>query len=105
MGALPVLAVIDCAIVIGMAMLWARSDNMRAYSIGGIGLLKCGWTLLAYSVDPLLGWPAYAVALGGASLLQILIARGYANAMGHRLDDLCRRVAPRRYRLLRHAGR
>lgn len=99
---LPFIAASDCMIVMAMAMIWTHGNDMRAYSAGGVGLLKCGWTLAAYVGDSYMDWRLYAIALDAAFLLQIAIAGGFVDAVGHWLFDLLHRVAPRRHRLLRN---
>lgn len=99
------IAATDCVIVMALAMIWAHGNDMRAYSAGGVGLLKCGWTLAAYVGDSYMNWLLYAVALNTAFLLQVAIAGGFVDAVGHWLFDLLHRHAPRRHRLLRNVER
>lgn len=97
------LAVIDSLICVSMLLLWTAKDDMRAWIIGIIGLGKVGLRM-AHVSDPYMDHFAYASVLNCALLAQIISAGGFADAIGVRLDGLLRRVAPRRYSLLRNGA-
>jgi len=99
-----VLATIDAAIVLGMAAVWTHTYSMTAYSIGFVGMVKCGLRL-TYATNPHMDHYVYAAAINCAFALQVLIAGGYTDALGNRLDGMLRRVLPRRYGLLRNGDR
>ena len=100
------LALMDYAVVFSMLVIWTKRDDMRAYAIGAIGLTKI---VFAFAFSPTVGflhvgnW-GFAAALNCAFAVQVLIAGGMIDALGHRLDDLLRHHMPRRYRLLRNAA-
>lgn len=93
--------VIDAAIVFGMASMWTARDDMRAYSVGLLGLFQIGWRL-AFATGLDVSHLAFAVAINIAVALQILAAGGVIDVVGHWLDDRLRLLFPRRYRLLRN---
>lgn len=100
------LALLDYAVVFAMLVIWTKQDDMRAYTIGFIGLTKI---MFAFAFSPTVGflhagnW-VYAAALNCAFAAQVLVAGGMIDAVGHRLDDLLRHLMPRRYRLLRNVA-
>lgn len=100
------LALLDYAVVFAMLMIWTKHDDMRAYTIGFIGLTKI---LFAFAFSPTVGflyidnW-VFAAALNCAFAAQLAVAGGILDGVGHRLDDLLRAIAPRRYRLLRNGA-
>lgn len=103
-SALPYLAAIDAVTCIVMLALWTQYTSMRAWTVGFIGLAKGGATWAQYLVDPVnLSW-AYALALNAAFLAQVLIAGGWADAVGNWADRLFARVAPVRRSLLRNGA-
>lgn len=106
MELLPYLSTIDVAVVVAMTGIWAHDrHNMRAWTIGFIGLAKCAWTWFAAVNVLQVNTYGYVLPLNCAYLAQVLVAGGFADGIGHRLDDLFRRVVPRRYGLLRNGGR
>lgn len=100
------LALLDYAVVFAMLVIWTKQDDMRAYTIGFIGLTKI---MFAFAFSPTVGflhvdnW-VFAAALNCAFAAQVLVAGGMVDALGHRLDDLLRHYLPRRYRLLRNVA-
>lgn len=96
-----VLSIIDAGIVLGMAGIWASTVSMTAYSIGLVGMVKCGLRL-AYATNPHMDHLAYAAAINCGFAVQVLIAGGFADALGRWLDGVLRRFLPHRYSLLRN---
>lgn len=100
------LALLDYAVVFAMLMIWTKHDDMRAYTIGAIGLSKI---VFAFAFSPSVGflhaenW-VFAAALNCAFAAQVLVAGGMVDGVGHRIDDFLRTHLPRRYRLLRNAA-
>ena len=92
---------IDCAVVAAMTRLWTAKDDMRAYSIGLLGLGMIGWRL-AYASGLDVSHVAFAVTNNVALALQILAAGGILDGLGYWLDDRIRVLFPRRHRLLRN---
>lgn len=97
------LSVIDALIGVAMALLWTAADDMRAWWVGVIGFANVG-ARLTYISGPYIDHWWFAAALNCALFLQITIAGGLLDAVGHRLDDLLRRLAPRRHSLLRNGA-
>lgn len=98
------LAVIDSLIVLGMALLWTVHDDMRAWFIGVVGMGKVA-VRMAHVTDPHMDHLIYASVINCALVAQIVAAGGFADAVGYRLDDLFRRIAPKRHGLLRNGHR
>lgn len=98
---MPFAAAIDAATCVVMLVLWTRHTSMRAWSVGFIGLIKGLATLVQYLVDPYAVSWAYAVLINGGFVAQVLVAGGWADAVGFRVDRLFARIAPVRHRLLR----
>jgi len=98
------LSVIDALIGVTMALLWTAKVDMRAWWIGVIGFAKVG-ARITYVSGPYIDHWWFAAAINCALLLQIMVAGGLLDAIGHRLDDMLRRVAPRRHGLLRDGAR
>lgn len=100
------LALVDYIVVFSMLVIWTKHDDMRAYAIGALGLAKI---LFAFAFSPTVGflhagnW-VFAAALNCAFAAQVAVAGGILDGVGHRLDDLLRAIAPRRYRLLRNGA-
>ena len=98
---MPGAATIDALTCIAMLALWTRYTSMRAWVVGFIGLGKGVAHLLQYLADPVhVTWP-YFIAINGAFVVQVLVAGGWIDAVGLRLDHLFARLAPVRHRLLR----
>jgi hypothetical protein len=97
----PGVAFIDAATTLVMLALWTRHVSMRAWAIGFIGLMKCALSMGQFMADPVqVGW-TYPALINGAFVAQVLIAGGWADAVGVRADRLLARLAPVRHRLLR----
>jgi hypothetical protein len=92
---------IDAAIVAGMGALWTVKVDMRAYTVGLIGLGKIGWRL-AYSSGLDVSHWTFAAAINAGFAMQVIVAGGMLDVAGHWLDDWLRVLLPRRYRLLRN---
>lgn len=98
---MPGAATIDALTCLAMLALWTRFTSMRAWMIGIIGMAKCAAHLAQYLADPVhISW-WYFFAINGAFLVQVLVAGGWIDAVGIRLDRLFARLAPVRHRLLR----
>lgn len=102
---LPFIAAIDGMTCAAMAAVWTVHNSMRAWSVGAIGLAKTGGTLVAYLADPFAVHWGFAVALNLAFLAQVLVAGGWADGLGSRLDRVFARLAPKRRSLLRDGSR
>jgi len=103
---LPAIAIIDGLICVAMAAIYVKQGHpSRAWAVGFVALGKTAWSLGAAVSLLQVNSYSYAVPLNCAFLAQVAIAGGFADAIGHRLDDLCRRFWPRRYFLLRHGPR
>lgn len=98
---MPGAATIDAVTCLVMLALWTRFTSMRAWMIGFIGLAKGVAHLAQYLADPQQITWAYFIAINGAFLVQVLVAGGWIDAVGNRLDRLFARLAPVRHRLLR----
>lgn len=100
------LALLDYAVVFAMLVIWTKQGDMRAYTIGFIGLTKI---MFAFAFSPTVGflhagnW-VFAAALNCAFAAQLAVAGGILDGVGYRLDDLLRNLMPRRYRLLRNGA-
>lgn len=99
----PILAALDGAMVIVMAMVWTRWHSQRARFVGSLGLAKVGWALWAWSF-PVIDWNAYAAALNGAFFAQALVAGGFCDGMGRWLADLHGRIHRGVGRIPGHVG-
>lgn len=98
---MPGAAAIDAATCLAMLALWTRYTSMRAWTIGFIGLAKCGAHMAQYLVDPVqISW-GYFYAINGAFVVQVLVAGGWIDAVGKWADRHFARLAPVRHRLLR----
>ena len=99
---MPGAAAIDALTCIIMLLVWTRFHSMRAWSIGFIGLAKGVAHFAQYMADAQhVSWP-YFVAINGAFVAQVLVAGGWADAVGDRADRVFARLAPVRHRLLRY---
>jgi len=88
-----------------LAAVWTVQTSMRAWSIGIIGLGKTGATVAAYVIDAYTINLTFALFINAAFLAQVVIAGGWADEVGIRLDNLFARLAPRRHGLLRDGAR
>jgi len=102
---LPFVAAIDAMTCLAMAALWTVHQSMRAWTIGFIGLAKTGATVGAYLIDASAVHWGFAAFINAAFVLQVLVAGGWIDAVGIRLDSLFARIAPVRHGLLRHGAR
>lgn len=106
---LATIAVIDTAVCVAMMCFWTIKKVMRAWSVGLIGLGKVAWTLFValqeYGGNPYIEYSTYVFVLNGAYLLQLIVAGGFVDAIGYRLDCLLRRVLPRRHSLLHNGSK
>jgi len=101
---LPFIAAIDAMTCLAMAAIWTAFGSMRAWSVGLIGLAKAGATMTAYLVDAsAIAWP-YALFINAAFLAQVIVAGGWADGLGSRLDRVFARIAPVRHGLLRNGA-
>lgn len=98
----PFAATIDALICLVMLAVWSRTYSMRVWAISGLGFLKTCAGAIQYFSDPYYyGW-AYYYTINIGFVVQILIAGGYFDAVGYRLDRVLARVAPKRHRILRY---
>lgn len=100
-SAMPGAASIDAVTCLVMLAVWTRHTSMRAWTIGFIGLAKCGASFGQYLVDPAQVTWGYAAFINVAFVVQVLVAGGWIDAVGNRLDRVFARIAPVRHRLLR----
>lgn len=98
----PALCVIEAMTAVSMTLLWSAANNFRAYWVGLIAWSKVGLRLY-YLTNPYIDHWWFAATLNCALIAQVVIAGGFADAIGHRMDDLLRRFFPRRHSLL-HNG-
>lgn len=96
------LAVADCAVALAMLGLWTAATDMRAWAVGLIGWLKTS-VRLAFVSFPSFDPTAYAAIVGLAFFAQIIVAGGFADGVGVKLDCMLLRFFPRRHSLLRNS--
>lgn len=102
---LPIIATIDAVICLAMLSVWTAYNSMRAWSIGFIGVAKCGWAwAAAFGIIEVNSW-GFALPFNAAFIAQVVIAGGCADAIGDRLDRMLWRFFPRRHFLLRNGPR
>lgn len=90
----PMLSILDAAVVLAMMALWAHYHSGRARWIGAIGLVKCGWALWQQGV-PAPYWNGYAAVINGGFILQLIVAGGWADGLAARADRLLRLLRAR----------
>jgi hypothetical protein len=98
----PALSTIDALVGVAMTLLWSAADDFRAWWVGLIAWVKVALRL-SYVISPYMDHWYFAAILNCALLAQTVIAGGFTDAIGHRLDDMLRRFFPRRHSLL-HNG-
>lgn len=97
----PMLAAMDGAVVVVMAIIWTRFHCQRARCVGSIGLAKVCWALTAWGY-PAINWLSYAAALNAGFFVQALVAGGFLDGLGHWISDLRRGVLDRARRARRY---
>lgn len=90
----PMLSILDAAVVLAMLALWAHYHSGRARWIGVIGLVKCGWALWQQGM-PAPHWNGYTAVINGGFILQLIVAGGWADGLAARADRLLRQLRAR----------
>ena len=90
----PMLAAMDGAMVVAMALIWTRFHSQRARCVGSIGLAKVAWALTAWGY-PAINWNSYAAALNAAFFAQAIVAGGFCDGVGRWIADLHRGILDR----------
>jgi hypothetical protein len=94
------LSVLDTVIVLLMLEPWTHDGDMRAYTVGFLGLAKLGSRLL-YTSASYANHTLFAIMINCAFAAQVMVAGGFVDALGLWLDRNLRLFFPRRYKLLR----
>jgi len=94
------LSALDTVIVLLMLEPWTHDGDMRAYTVGFIGLAKLGCRLL-YTSASYTSHTLFAIMINCAFAAQVIVAGGFVDALGLWLDRNLRLFFPRRYKLLR----
>ena len=98
----PILVFIDAAVVVAMDWLYRRTGSTRARVVSTIGMVSIAWAFFSASTG--LHWNAYAAAVNGGFILQILVAGGMANGLMAWLGNSNRLVRFGNLGFSRHAG-
>lgn len=103
-SAIPFISAIDAMVCLAMMAIWPNSQMVKAKVICGIGIAKTFVSLFQYTENAYAVSWAYAIFINLAYILQVLIAGGFLDAVGHRLDSLLRSDLPVLHSLL-HDGK
>lgn len=100
---IPYAGAIDAMVCLVMMDLWLKHRSQRARLIGFIGAGKSFLSLWQYVAgEPGL---AYALVINSAFVVQVLIAGGYADALGRWTDRVLSQRLPRAWVQLRDGAR
>jgi hypothetical protein len=99
---MPYAALLDGAVCAAMLVLWIEYESRRAWAVGFLGLAKTMTAWTAHLIDPANTQWAWVILINGGFLAQVLVAGGWVDELGARLDRFFARVAPGRRRVLWH---